>query len=138
MNVDSEIETELAEHETGFCSSKGLGDNCELGLVQRKLGAEPLGHVFRFAGAPLGHLLCAMRARFEGMADPAHVRVQPENGEYMIKLTKYDFIYHADVKVGQADPEVLHRQQTRTVRFLVDKFIADLEKSEQDICIPPE
>ncbi len=45
----------------------------------------------------------------------------------MIKLTKYDFIYHADVKVGQADPEVLHRQQTRTVRFLVDKFIADLE-----------
>ncbi len=72
------IETELAEHEL-VLQFESLGDNCELGLVQRKLGAEPLG-MFRFAGAPLGHLLCAMRSRFEGMADPAHVRVQPENG----------------------------------------------------------
>lgn len=105
---------------------ESLGDNCELGLVQRRLGAEPLG-MFRFAGAPVGHLMRAMRARFEGMADPAHVRVQPENGEYMIRLTKYDFIYHADVKVGGADPEALHKQQTRTVRFLADKLVADLE-----------
>jgi len=125
MNVDSKIETELAEREL-VLQFESLGDNCELGLVQRKVGAEPLG-MFRFAGAPLGHLLHAMHARFEGMADPAHIQVQPENGEYMIKLTKYDFIYHADVKVGHADPEVLHRQQTRTVRFLVDKFLADLE-----------
>ena len=62
--------------------------------MQRSVGAEPLG-MFRFAGAPLRHLIRAMEARFEGMADPAHIRIQPENGEYMIKLTKYDFIYHA-------------------------------------------
>lgn len=105
---------------------ESLGDNCELGLVQRHAGVEPLG-LFRFAGAPLRHLLRAMEARFEGMADPAHVRVQPENGEYMIKLTKYDFIYHAHVKIGAADPAELHRQQVRTVGFLVRKLIDDLE-----------
>lgn len=125
MDTETIAAAELSDHDL-VLQFESLGDNCELGLVQRKVGAEPLG-MFRFAGAPLGHLLQAMHSRFEGMADPAHVRVQPENGEYMIKLTKYDFIYHADVKVGQADPEVLHKQQTRTVRFLIDKLKADLE-----------
>ena len=105
---------------------ESLGDNCEFGLVQRRVGAEPLG-LFRFAGAPLRHVLRAMGAHFDGMAEPEHVRVQPENGEYMIKLAKYDFIYHADVKIGEADPAALHHQHCRTVRFLVDKFIADLK-----------
>jgi|GEM_PF-1892007 len=109
---------------------ESLGDNCELGLVQRIVGAEPLG-LFRFAGAPLRHMLRAMNARFEGMAEPEHVRLQAEHGEYMVKLTKYDFIYHADVKVGDADPAVLHRQHTRTVRFLADKLIGDLENPEK-------
>jgi hypothetical protein len=109
---------------------ESLGDSCELGLVQRRVGAEPLG-MFRFAGAPLRHLTRAMDARFESMADAAHIRVQPENGEYMIKLTKYDFIYHAHVKIGEADPVVLHQQQVRSVRFLVDKLIADLENPQK-------
>jgi hypothetical protein len=109
---------------------ESLGDNCELGLVQRKVGAEPLG-LFRFAGAPLRHVLRAMDARFAGMADPEYVRLQPENGEFMVRLTKYDFIYHADVKIGEAEPEALHRQQVRTVGFLVGKLIADLEAAEK-------
>jgi hypothetical protein len=105
---------------------ESLGDNCELGLVQRGAGVEPLG-LFRFAGAPLRHLIEAMEARFEGMADPACIHVQPENGEYMVKLTKYDFVYHADVKIGRIDPEVLYKQQVRTVGFLVRKLLDDLE-----------
>ncbi len=109
---------------------ESLGDNCELGLVQRRVGAEPLG-LFRFAGAPLRHLLRAMEGRFVGMADPERVSIRPENGEYMVKLTKYDFIYHADVKIGEAEPEALHRLHTRTVRFLVDKLIGDLENPKK-------
>ncbi len=65
------------------------------------------------------------------MADAAEVRVQPENGEYMIKLTKYDFIYHAHVKVGEADPVLLHQQQVRTVGFLIRKFTDDLRAAEK-------
>ena len=107
---------------------ESLGDSCEFGLLQRRVGAEPLG-LFRFAGAPLRHLIRAMDAGFVGMADAEHVRVQPEGDEYMIKLTKYDFIYHTHVKIGAADPEVLHRQQVRTVRFLLDKLIADLAEA---------
>ena len=31
---------------------ESVGDNCELGIFQRRVGAEPLG-LLRFAGAPL-------------------------------------------------------------------------------------
>ncbi|WP_158922447.1 hypothetical protein [Acidisphaera sp. S103] len=129
MSIDIPVESPLSDRDL-VLQFESLGDSCELGLVQRRVGAEPLG-MFRFAGAPVRHLTRAMAARFAGMADPEHVRVQPENSEYMIKLTKYDFIYHAHVKIGEADPAVLHRQQVRNVRFLIDKLIADLEKPEK-------
>ena len=109
---------------------ESLGDNCELGLVQRRVGAEPLG-LFRFAGVPLRHMLRAMDAGFEGIDDPAHVRLQPENGEYMVKLTKFDFIYHADVKLGEADPVNLHKSHVRTVGFLARKLAEDLRLAEK-------
>ena len=105
---------------------ESLGDNCELGLVQRRAGVEPLG-LLRFAGAPLRNLVRGLDARFAHIADPAHVRVYPENGEYMVKLTKYDFTYHAHVDVGRMDPETLHRQQCRTIGFLAKKLMDDLE-----------
>ncbi len=129
MTMDTFAAAGLSDRELvlGF---ESLGDSCELGLVQRMVGVEPLG-LFRFAGAPLRHLIRALEARFEGLADPAEVRVQPENGEYMIKLTKYDFIYHAHVKIGDVDPVALHRQQIRTLGFLIDKLTTDLTDAEK-------
>lgn len=109
---------------------ESLGDNCELGLVQRALGTEPLG-LFRFAGAPLAHFLRGLNARFEDIAAPKHVRIQAEHGEYMVKLTKYDYIYHAFIAEGAVDPKALQRQQTKVVQFLADKFMADLAAPEK-------
>ncbi len=105
---------------------ESLGDNCELGLVQRRVGVEPLG-LLRFAGTPLRNLLRAMQGRFADMTDPGDIRIVPENGEYMVKLAKYDFIYHADVRVGEVEPGMLHQQQVRTVGFLVRKLLDDLD-----------
>jgi hypothetical protein len=109
---------------------ESLGDNCELGLVQRRVGAEPLG-LLRFSGTPLRNLLRAMAARFSHIGDPAYVRLNPEHGEYMVKLTKYDFTYHADAKIGEADPDRLLKQQTRVVSFLARKLIEDLEEASK-------
>ena len=109
---------------------ESLGDNCELGLVQRLVGAEPLG-LLRFASAPAGRLLPALNARFEGLADPANVEVIVAKGEYMIALRKYDLLYHAHAKVGETDPETLSHQQARTLPFLVNKLIGDLENPEK-------
>jgi hypothetical protein len=117
---------ELADREL-VLKFESLGDNCELGLVQRRVGAEPLG-LLRFSGTPLRHLLRAMEARFQGLADADSIRIQPENGEYMVKLAKYEFVYHAEMKVGAIDPEQLHNQQVRTIGFLVRKLLEDLER----------
>lgn len=106
---------------------ESLGDNCELGLVQRQAGAEPLG-LLRFSGTPLRNLLRGLNARFANIGDPAHIRVNVENGEYMVKLTRYDFNYHAEVRVGEADPADIHRQQCKTVGFLARKLMEDLEE----------
>src|SRR5690242_19917484 len=105
---------------------ESVGDNCELGLMQRRAGSEPLG-LLRFAGAPLRNVLRALSARFEGIDDPRHIRIHEENGEYMVMLTRYDFYYHAHVSVGDMSPEAVHRQQCCTVGFLARKLIEDLE-----------
>jgi hypothetical protein len=109
-----------------FLAFESIGDNCELGMLQRRVGVEPLG-LLRFAGAPLRDLIRALNTRFAGIADPARIRIEPENGEYMVKLAACNFTRHADVKVGEATPEAVHDQQCRVIRFLANKMIEDLE-----------
>lgn len=125
MDVDPNVATAIDDRGL-VLQFESIGDNCELGLVQRRAGEEPLG-LLRFAGVPLRNLLRGLNAGFANIADPDHIRISPENGEYMVKLTKYDFTYHAHVKVNEMTPEALHKQQCRTVAFLAKKLIADLQ-----------
>jgi hypothetical protein len=105
---------------------ESIGDNCELGMLQRHVGIEPLG-LLRFAGAPLRDLIRALRTRFAGIADPDRIRIEPENGEYMVRLAACNFTRHADVNIGEMAPQAVHEQQCRVIRFLANKLIEDLE-----------
>ncbi|WP_158923129.1 hypothetical protein [Acidisphaera sp. S103] len=125
MDADPNTASALSDGEL-VLRFESIGDNCELGLVQRRAGAEPLG-LLRFAGVPLRNLVRGLNARFANIADPSHIRINVEHDEYMVKLTKYDFTFHAQVKAGEIAPEVLHQQQVRTIGFLAGKLIADLE-----------
>lgn len=109
---------------------ESIGDNCELGLLQRHVGAEPLG-LLRFAGAPLRDMIRALNGRFAGIDDPARIRIEPDNGEYMVKLAAYNFSQHADVKVGEMTAEAVHQRQCRAVRFLAAKLIDDLQSASK-------
>ena len=109
---------------------ESLGDNCELGMVQRRVGAEPLG-LLRFASAPLRRLLPALDARFDHIGDTTDIGVVPVNDEYMVEFYRYGFNYHADAKIGQADPVVIHRQQVQTAPFLARKLVDDLHAGEK-------
>jgi hypothetical protein len=56
---------------------RSFGDNCEFGLVQREVGAEPID-LLRFAGLyiPTGHLAVltdAITKGFEGLGQPGTV-----------------------------------------------------------------
>ncbi len=121
---------------------EALGDNCEFGLVQRQAGAEPLG-LLRFAGfhipveARLQRLVTALDVRFEGLGDPATVRVEaagPEGGrEYLIMETAYDLRTHTFQSEGRIDPEALRLQAARRLQFLRRKLLADLEGGEKTL-----
>lgn len=129
MNVQSESTGLPSDRELVLCF-ESIGDNCELGMVQRRVGEEPLG-LLRFASAPLPRLLAALRARFAGLADPERIRISVSNDEYMVDLTAYGMNYHPHVRVGQGDPAALLQQQIKVVRFLVDELIADLEQPQK-------
>jgi hypothetical protein len=58
---------------------ESIGDNCELGMLQRQVDVEPLG-LLRFAGAPLRNVVRPLNARFAGVADPDRIQIEPENG----------------------------------------------------------
>jgi tetratricopeptide (TPR) repeat protein len=83
--------------------------------------------LFRFSGTPVRHLIRALENRLAGIAEPEHVRVQLDNGEYMVKLTKYDFVYHTFKREHDIDPAELHQQEVRRINYLAEEFIADLE-----------
>ena len=97
---------------------ESLGQNCEFGLVQRQCQAEPLG-LLRFSSTPLPQLLDALEARFDGMggAGTIHVDLSPNGREYMVRDSRFGFLYHAWVSAGETPPEDIARRELRRVPF---------------------
>ena len=119
---------------------EALGDNCELGLVQRRAGAEPLG-LLRFAGffipleIRLARLLKALDCRFEGLGRPDTVRVEAAGAEgrreYLIKESAFDLMYHSFQAEGSIDPGRLRDMEAKKLEFLRRKFLSDLADAEK-------
>jgi hypothetical protein len=76
---------------------ESLGHNCEFGLFQRHLEAEPLG-LLRFAGITLDNLLDGLRRGFADVGDEIVVRTLPSNNgklEYMVYDDRYKLGLHS-------------------------------------------
>ena len=109
---------------------ESLGDNCELGIVQRRLGVEPLG-LLRFAGMRLPQLVRGLQERFDGINDPAQLSIRTLGTEFMIGVGRYRYQYHSGVHVGQGTPEdVLAAQITKLAyqRRALMECMEDAEK----------
>jgi hypothetical protein len=114
---------------------ESLGDNCEFGLVQRHVGAEPLG-LLRFAGmsVPVPHrchgLAAALEAGFEGLGDPdtIEVKVMGSGGirEYVVAETRYGLTFHTFVAEAAMSADEVRRREVRRLGFLRRKLIEDL------------
>jgi predicted O-methyltransferase YrrM len=119
---------------------ESLGDNCELGLVQRSVGAEPLG-LLRFAGLylpseiRLQKTMEALRRRFEGLGEPGTVVLRPEGEksprEYLVHETAYSLMYHTFKHEGEIEPALLERQQATSLRYLRQKLLDDLRAADK-------
>jgi hypothetical protein len=111
---------------------ESLGDNCEFGLVQRFVGAEPLGF-FRFNYASLPALKEMLDTEFRDLdcaEDIELVRAAAEpDAELIVRNKRFHYRYHTFRHDLDAGP--VRAQQLRVISFLKDKLISDLRAGEK-------
>ncbi len=129
---------ELPAHEM-IMRFESLGDNCEFGLVQRKLGAEPLG-LLRFAYIEVPALSRGLRCGFAGLGDPdtTGVIVDGVDREFVVRDTVYGMTYHTFQYESQTNIETVRAQQTTRLNFLKRKLMEDAAHGEKIFVIKRE
>lgn len=129
---------EMSRTQTGLIESprdlflhfESLGDNCEFGLVQRLVGAEPLG-MLRWATIEPEQLVAALDAGFDGVGDLANVEVRvSEMGEYIAGDLRW-FLGHTFVASNEMPRDRMALQVARRLQFLKAKLLADLREADK-------
>lgn len=113
---------------------ESLGENCELGLVQRRCDSEPLG-LLRFSSTFLRNLIRGLDSGFEGLGETEEIDPRLEGPgpqkEYMIHEKRYGLVYHTFVYEGQRSVWLMREQEAARLKFLRRKFLEDLEAAEK-------
>ena len=113
-----------------FARFASLGDDCELGLVQREFGAEPMD-LLRWVGTDIARLMLGLFRRFEGLGDPARTQLhfREDEGEYRLHDPLY-FGMHTWTYGRLADPaeeEAMRLAGAARLRLMRRKLLADIE-----------
>ena len=112
----------------------GDGQGCEFGLVQRDLGAEPLG-LLRWTSVETDDLIGALDADFAGMGEPEQtvpeIHQTGRAREYFLKDTKYNMIGHSGVAPDDLAIDKAAAVFKRRLKFLANKLIGDLREAEK-------
>src|ERR1700675_505558 len=114
---------------------QSLGDNCEFGLVQRQLGAEPLG-LFRFAHTMIDGLIAAFESRFISLQSPENIEVRYgefPNGDFesVTSVPKYQFNSHAAYQSGKMSADERRSKEMKRLNFLARNLIEDAESAQK-------
>ena len=107
---------------------ESLGDDCEFGYVQRRVGAEPLG-LFRFASVPTQQLVNALASRFDDIGIPENIEVFEDiyTGEWLGRMQPYGFVFHTGQLTTEVSAEKAHASQAVRLRFLKRLFLEQIE-----------
>lgn len=110
---------------------EGLGDHCEFGIVQRRLGGDPIG-LFRFAAISAETLTGLLGESFAKLGDPAFTElgVTPHE-EYLVRDTRGLYHMHTFVSRGSVDEAKFLRQQVVRLGYLKKKLVEDLEEGQK-------
>jgi hypothetical protein len=116
---------------------EALGNNCEFGIVQRRVGFDPPG-LFRnvgFLGA--SQIINAISANLGDMFDDDRFRYERRSGwpDYALCCRSFGFTFHsgipASVEQGTAEWNGHERRNILSFRFLKRKFQEDLLSGEK-------
>ena len=111
---------------------QSLGRNCELGIFQRRCGAEPIG-LLRFASVFADRLVQGLRQRFAGIETATELSlVAPRaGGELMGRHALYGLSYHTFKKESEVDVEALRASESRRLGYLARLLIEQIENDEK-------
>ncbi len=116
-----------------FESLGGAGHGCEFGLLQRHLGAEPLG-LLRWADLGFDLLTAALELDFAGVGEPEHTIVfMPEHSSshYWSRDARYWMAQGFHVPASRISLADAKRQICRRQCFLRRKLLEDLRNGEK-------
>lgn len=112
---------------------ESVGENCEFGLMQRRCSAEPLS-LLRFANTLLPSLLRGLQTGFDdlGELDDLDFRLEGKTKpEYIIQEKSYGLVYHTFRYKGEIDEDKFLASESARLKFLVRKFMEDLQGGEK-------
>jgi hypothetical protein len=122
----------VLEQRAALQEMAGLGFNCEFGLVQRHVGAEPMS-LFRWSNAPIDKLIEGLEKRFAGLTarDALEVIVNSE-GKFVVEDKVYGFRHHTFVSALQAGAlERVQRNEYVRIGILCKTLLEDLRERKK-------
>ena len=111
-------------------SFASLGDNCELGLVQRAFGSEPVD-LLRFAAISVVRMIELLTLHLAPLGDPEHTMVTAEGGEYVIFDDRGYLRMHSFVNPDQMSSERYLKKQLARIILLKRVFLAHLAAGDK-------
>jgi hypothetical protein len=113
---------------------ESLGHNCEFGLVQRILQAEPIG-LLRFGGIAPKDILRGLEQGFEGIDDPTQITLLTEMNagteQYVIRCERYGMQFHSFHATAETPPERMRERMSQHLGLLRRKFVEDMHAGDK-------
>ena len=110
-----------------------LGMDCQFGIVQRKLGSEPLG-LLRFVASKTAHLAEGLVRKFAGIEaeeDLEFHHTDKPQPTYRVFQKHYALSFDTERLVDDTDTTALRREQSRRFMFLRREFLKDVEEGSK-------
>ncbi len=111
---------------------QSLGQNCELGLFQRRCGAEPFG-LLRFASMFPDQLVQGLRTRFAGVGGADNLMLAPAQpgGELMGHHAAPEFLYHTFKNERDVDVAEFHGKEAQRLGYLARMLLEQLDNDQK-------
>jgi hypothetical protein len=107
---------------------ESLGDNCEFGIVQRKMGLEVF-NLFRFGNTRLSSLVGALTADLKAANQPSELRAHLNDArrrEFVLTLPRYGLQWHTFAFEDETDEQTVLSMHATKLGYLRRKFYEGL------------
>ena len=127
-----EAEFALIQQREALLDVQSLGVNCEVGFVQRLVGAEPLG-LFRWTFAPLQKLVSALENGLEGLGSPDSLEIHVDaSSEFIVRDKIYGFQYHSFIFEDKGGTEQqVRRNEYNRLSYLSRTLLEEMRGREK-------